>query len=349
MSDLHVVVGATGGTGRALVHELVRRGHRVRAVSRRGGGGVPAGVEVVAADATDAAAMRAACAGARAVYNAVNPPFDRWRELFPAAVRGTIEGTAAAGAVLVFADDTWMYGRVDAPMTETTPVRPVSHRGVLRAWLADTVLAAHARGTVRAVIGRAGELYGPGVESLLGRNLVGAAAAGRPAVWVGDPDRPITPTFVGDFARVLAVLGEQDGDDLGRVWHVPHPVPTTGRAFAAELARQAGSPTRLLHLGSRAVRALGLVLPLAREGAEMVYQFEMPFVVDGSAFAARFSGPAPAPYADGIARTLDRYRGALGGTTGQPSPDAGRAAPGPTSLTNTIPSAPATWAGSSGA
>ena len=32
--DLHVVLGATGGIGSALVEELVARGHRVRAVSR---------------------------------------------------------------------------------------------------------------------------------------------------------------------------------------------------------------------------------------------------------------------------------------------------------------------------
>lgn len=308
MTDLHVVVGATGGTGSALVRELLRRGHRVRAVSRRGGGPFPAEVETVAADATDTGAMVAACAGARAVHNCVNPPFDRWRELFPAAVRATIAGAAAAGAVLVFADDTWMYGRVDAPMTETTPVAPACDRGVLRAWLADTVLAAHDRGDVRAVIGRAGELYGPGVRSVFAGTLFGAAVARRPAVWPGDPDRPVTPTFVGDFARVLAVLAEQDGADLGRAWHVPHPAPTTGRAFAAEVARQAGAPPRLLPVSSRAARALGLVLPLAREGAQLVYQFEMPFVVDGTAFTARFGGPAPTPYAEGIARTLDRYR-----------------------------------------
>lgn len=308
MTDLHVVVGGTGGTGRALVHELIKRGHRVRAVSRSGGGHFPEGVETAQGDATDVGRMRELCAGARVVHNCVNPPFDRWRELFPAAVRGTIEGAAAAEATLVFADDTWMYGHVDAPMTERTPVRPVSHRGVLRAWLAETVLAAHDRGTVRAVIGRAGELYGPGVESLLGRTLFGAAVAGRPAVWVGDADRPLTPTFVGDFARVLAVLGEQDDADLGRVWHVPHPAPTTGREFRAEIARQSRTPDRALRLGSRAVRALGLVLPLAREGAEMVYQFEMPFVVDGSAYAARFAGPPPTPYAEGIARTLRWYR-----------------------------------------
>ena len=157
-NDLHVVIGATGGTGTALVHELLRRGHAVRAVHRSGRGRFPAAVEVAAGDATDAARMRELSSGAAAVYNCVNPPFDRWTTTFPAAVRATVEGAAAAGARLVFADDSWMYGRVDAPMTEATVVRPVSHKGVLRAWLAELVLAADARGDCRTVIGRAGEL-----------------------------------------------------------------------------------------------------------------------------------------------------------------------------------------------
>ena len=44
----HVVVGASGGTGSALVRELVGRGRRVRAVNRSGRLAVPEGVEVVA-------------------------------------------------------------------------------------------------------------------------------------------------------------------------------------------------------------------------------------------------------------------------------------------------------------
>lgn len=50
---VHVVVGASGGTGRALVRELSSRGRRVRAVNRSGQTDVPRGVEVVAGNATD--------------------------------------------------------------------------------------------------------------------------------------------------------------------------------------------------------------------------------------------------------------------------------------------------------
>lgn len=304
--ELHVVVGASGGTGTALVRELHAAGLHVRAVHRAGDMAAPYGVEVVAADATDATGMRAACAGAAVVYNCINPPFRSWRELFPPALDGVLAGAGAAGAVHVFADDTWMYGRVHGPMTEDTPYRPVSAKGTLRAWLAERVLAAHHRGEVRTVIGRAGELYGPRVESLLGRNVFGAALKGGTARWVGRPDVAITPMFVDDFARALVVLGKETGSH-GAVWHVPHAEPLTGREFVRLAFEAAGTRPRMTTHGSVTARALGLISALAREGAEMIYQFEAPFVVEGSRFAREF-GAIPTPHVEAIRSTLDWYR-----------------------------------------
>ena len=51
MSDLHVVFGASGGAGAAVVRALASQGKRVRAVSRSGGGPALDGVERVAGDA----------------------------------------------------------------------------------------------------------------------------------------------------------------------------------------------------------------------------------------------------------------------------------------------------------
>jgi hypothetical protein len=43
-------------------------------------------------------------------------------------------------------------------------------------------------------------------------------------------------------------------------------------------------------------------------GAEIVYQFEMPFVVDSGKYAGAFGEGEATPYRDGIRRTLDWYR-----------------------------------------
>lgn len=304
--DLHVVIGASGATGSVIVRELRRAGRRVRAVNRSGRMSLPDGVEVAGADATDPAQMREVCAGAAVVYNCVNPPFLQWRETFPAAVDGILAGAVAAEATLVYADNTWMYGRVTAPMTENTPYRPVSNLGVLRAWLADRILAAHQRGDLRAVIGRAGELFGPRVESTIGRNVFGAAQRGRTVHWLGALDLSLTPLYIDDFARGLIMLGERE-EALGQVWHIPHADPMTARQFIGLITEAAGRPVRIMAHGSRTARALGFVSPIARAGAEIIYQFEQHFVVDGSRFVRTF-GQLPTDHGDAIRATLDWYR-----------------------------------------
>ncbi|MGY1828340.1 NAD-dependent epimerase/dehydratase family protein [Blastococcus sp. SYSU DS0541] len=303
---VHVVVGASGGTGRALVRELVGRGRRVRAVNRSGRMALPPGVEVMAADATDARRMQEVCRGAGVVYNAVNPPFVQWRDAFPAAVDGVLAGAEAADARMVFVDDTWMYGRVTEPMTEDMPYRPVSCKGVLRAWLAERVLAAHTSGRVRTVIGRAPELYGPAVESVLGRNLFGPALGKGPVLWVGDMDQPLGPMFIDDFAHGLADLGEQEVA-LGKSWHLPTPSPTTARGFLDLLSAQAQRPLHVLRLGAATARVLGLAWPVLREGAEMLYQFRQPHSVDATAYRTAVGPGQVTSYADGIDATLQWY------------------------------------------
>jgi nucleoside-diphosphate-sugar epimerase len=306
-NELHVVIGASGGTRSAIVRELIAQGKQVRGVNRSGHANFPFDIEILKADATDPTQMREVCQGATVVYNCVNPPFTQWMQLFPAIMEATIAGAAAANAKLVFADDTWMYGKVNQPMTEDLPSRPVSNKGVLRAWLAEMLLAAHSKGQVQAVIGRGGELYGPLVESVLGQNLFGAALAGKRATWFGNLDLPLTPLFIDDFARGLITLAEHD-EAIGQVWHIPTPEPITGRGFVRLIFEEVGRVPKVTACSSKAVKALGLFWSLAREGAEMIYQFEQSFIIDSSKYQSAFGTATVTSYREGIRQTINWYR-----------------------------------------
>jgi uncharacterized protein YbjT (DUF2867 family) len=75
---MHVVLGATGHTGRAAAESLLERGRKVRVVVRDPAGGEPwkaRGAEVAVADASDAAALTAAFAGAEGAYVLVPPQY----------------------------------------------------------------------------------------------------------------------------------------------------------------------------------------------------------------------------------------------------------------------------------
>jgi NAD(P)-dependent dehydrogenase (short-subunit alcohol dehydrogenase family) len=114
--SVHVVFGATGALGRAVVIELLRAGRDVRAVSR--GGQAPDGAQGVAADAADPAQAARAAAGAAVLYHCASPPYARWPGLFP-ALTGSILGAAeSSGAKLVFAGNLYAYGPVDGPLRE---------------------------------------------------------------------------------------------------------------------------------------------------------------------------------------------------------------------------------------
>lgn len=75
-----LVTGATGTVGHAIVRALLGRGRRVRALVRdlaRARAMVPANVELVAGDITDALSVRRAVAGCAAVYHASGLP-EQW-------------------------------------------------------------------------------------------------------------------------------------------------------------------------------------------------------------------------------------------------------------------------------
>ena len=307
---LHVVFGASGGVGSALVRELLARGERVRAVSHSGRATFPRGAKVVRADASDAASAREASLGAAVIYHAVNVPYSRWRQKLPLVMDATIEAAAGAGARLVYADNLYMYGKPDGPITEETPHNAASRKGVLRARLADTLVAAHREGKVRATIGRASDLYGPGpLNAVAGERLFKAVLAGEKVMWVGKLDAPHTLTYAGDFAKALITLGERE-EALGEVWHAPSPEPITGRKFIELVFDEAGRSPKLGTYSRRAMRLAGLFSRQVREFVEMLYQFEAPFVLDSSKYARAFGDVAPTPYREGVAETLRWHRGA---------------------------------------
>jgi hypothetical protein len=64
------------------------------------------------------------------------------------------------------------------------------------------------------------------------------------------------------------------------------------------------------------LRAAGIFSPVIREMVEMAYEFEQPYLVDGSKFARAFadSGFAPTSHREALAATIAWYRAHATGT-----------------------------------
>lgn len=308
VESTHVVFGATGGIGGALVAELLRRGKTVRAVSRQGD--APEGAERVAADAADAAEAAAAARGAGVVYHCVNPGYTRWPELLPPVSRSILGAAESSGAKLVFADNLYAYGPVDGPLREDLPATASGRKGRTRVEVAAEMLAAHREGRVRVTIGRASDYYGPGgVTSASGEPVFGRVLAGKRPQWTGKLDVPHTFHYLPDIARGLITLAEQPEAD-GEVWHLPAAEPLSAQEFFDLVFEAAGRPTpaKAQIAGPALLAVAGIFSPMLRELRETAYQFRRPFVLDSSKFEGAFGRLEPTPHREAVERTVEWFR-----------------------------------------
>lgn len=304
-APLHVVLGGSGGVGSAVVRELVARGERVRSVNRTGNVPyLPPTVDIRVGEAVVIESLRAACAGASAIYHCLHPHRDMG--LLAPETSNIVTVASELGAPIIAAQAVFLYGRVEGPMSEETPVAPADPLGRAHATAARILTEAHQSGRARVLIGRAAHLYG----SYLRRFWCGldpfAALEGKPATVYGDLDAPHSYMFVDDFARGLVTLGEHD-DAFGRVWHVPAAPTRSTRELLSLLYDAAEQPLQLRH---RSWSRLRLGSMVSREQAllrTLLYQFAGPYEVDHSRFAAAFSSN-PTPHEQALRQTVEWSR-----------------------------------------
>lgn len=307
-TQLHVVFG-TGSLGLAVMREALRRGHRVRGVSRSGTAPLPAGAESARGDASDATATRELCKGADAVHVCVAPAYTDWQSFLPLQ-NSIVEGAAAAGARLISSENVYVYGRVDGPMTEDTAWNPCSRKGAIRVEMNRALLDAHAAGKLRVALARAPDYYGPAATAttIYGERVFWPALAGKPAQVFGKLDALHSLIYVDDFAHGMVTLGERD-EGLGRAWHLPCPPALTQQAMLDTIYRAAGhDKTKVQALPGFMTTALGWFIPIMRELAEMQYQWQRDYVFDCSQFTAAFGADHVRPHAQTVVDTLAWFR-----------------------------------------
>ncbi|MGM1064681.1 NAD-dependent epimerase/dehydratase family protein [Saccharothrix sp. Mg75] len=281
----HVVIGA-GSIGSNVARLLVERGHNVRIVTRSGSGPEHPLIDRVAADASDPARLTELSRGAEAIYHCANPPsYTEWERLLPPLQTAAIAAAKANDAVLALTGSMYAYGpQPGGLMTERTPVAATGHKGRLRGRLWEQALAAG----IRTVEVRGSDYIGKGANGIYPLLIEPALTKGRAAWITGHLDVPHTFTVNTDMARALVALASEERA-WGRAWHVPSPPAVTIRELARRYATAAGrSPIRLIRLPRFVMRAAGLVVPIAREVAEMDYQWYAPFHVDATETADTF-------------------------------------------------------------
>jgi len=302
---VNVILGSGGAIGTPLALQLVAEGERVHAVSR--GGKAPAGTQPVRADLTDAGQTEAAVPEGATVFLLVGLPYDArvWKVQWPRIIRNAAAACRSKGARLIFLDNVYMYGAVDGPMTEDTPIRPSSEKGRIRADVAGYLLAEMQSGRVTASIARAADFYGPHAtaSSIPYVLALEPLMRGRRPRWLIDARKLHSYSYTMDCAKALRLLARAQ-DSFGQVWHLPtmHP-PITGDEFIRIAAKTLGTPAGYSILSRPMLALAGLFNRQILELSRMTYQNDRDYLFDSTKFEKRF-GFQPTSYQAGIEETL---------------------------------------------
>jgi nucleoside-diphosphate-sugar epimerase len=300
----HVVLGGNGAAGRETVRALLRRGEAVTSVGRRRP--TVDGALAETADLLSPTDASRVMAEKTVAYFTVGLPYSArvWARQWPVILRNVIDAAIQHGTHLVYLDNVYGYGEVDAPMTERTPLSPSSKKGRVRAEAIRALEHAHDERGLQFTVGRSADFYGPGATtSAINGFVIDPVAAGRRCTWLLDARQPHSLTYTPDIGEALAILGT-DPAAQGLSWHLPTAPALTGEEYV-ELAAGTGKQAKVMSLGT--LRFGALFNSAARETLELAYQYTKPYVFDSGRFESTFH-VAPTGSGDGIRATLAAAR-----------------------------------------
>ncbi|QJS10638.1 NAD(P)H-binding protein [Streptomyces argyrophyllae] len=278
-----VVTGATGNVGRVLVELLAEAGEEVVAVSRRPEAApAAAGVRWVRGGAGDAAGMRPALDGARALFLVLGGELN-FRGESPDALLDAVADAGVERIVLV-----------SSQVSATRPDAPSHAR--LRTFEA----------AVRAS-GREFTILRPGGFASNALAWAGSVRAERTVhAPFGDVALPVVDP--GDIAAVAAAALREDGH-AGRVYELTGPAPVTPREQAGVIGEALGEEVAFVEL-SRAAAHAGMARFMPEQvvaGTLDVLGAPLPAERRVSGDVEAVLGRPAAPFAAWVARNLPAF------------------------------------------
>lgn len=311
-NQFSVVLGSTGSLGINIVNQLADTGTNVVAVARNVEKAKALfsqpNVKIFHANLLSKEEVRQAIVGSSVVYHCGGVPYQQWLHDFPIMNQNIIDAVEEANAVLVYADNLYMYGRMQGDKIDETHATPDNtKKGTLRNQLAKEMLKLHNSGHIKAVIARSADFYGPNVINGFTEPLFRNPLKGKNAAWIFDADKLHSLIYIGDMAKAMIMLANNP-DTYGKIWHIPGDTAITGRNFVSLIQTALGRPIKLDVLKPISIKILGIFVPILRELKELAFEWQYPFVIDGSQFQNRFPEYESTSHQQAISKTLTWFQ-----------------------------------------
>ncbi|MGP7818204.1 NAD-dependent epimerase/dehydratase family protein [Niallia sp. 01092] len=307
-----IVLGATGGTGSAIVGELMKRDIPTIAFGRsldkliklKESYGNPEHLTLQTGDVFQVEDVYKAALEADVIFQCAAVPYNKMEDQQLPLGKTVLEAASKLRTKVVFVDGIYPYGRAETKyVNEEHPKNPHTKKGKVKLEFEKLIFHSRWNQSKRLIV-RLPDYYGPTANksSYLGMTME-AIAEGKTAMFIGNMTVPREYVYLPDAAVMIVQLASKD-EAYGHNWNIPSAGVISGREFVQLAQKARGIAKPIIPLRKASLTFIGMFNPIIREIVEMLYLTEEPVILDGSKYE-RLVGPIPAtPYKKGIEETI---------------------------------------------
>jgi nucleoside-diphosphate-sugar epimerase len=306
---LALVIGATGGFGRAAAQALLADGWRVRALHRnpdRARAATGLAADWVPGDALQRDDVVRAAEGAAVIVHAANPPgYRNWAGLVMPMMESSIAAATAHGARILLPGNVYNYGPdARGEIAEDAPQHPLTRKGKIRVEMERRLRQAGQDGAKSLVL-RAGDFFGPGVSSsFLAQGMIQAGKPVRAVTYPGPLGIRHAWAYLPDLAATAVRLLDREAElaAVASFHFAGHALD--GHELVAAMGEAVGARLPVRSFPWFALTAAGPFNETFRELSEMRYLWRETVLLDNRRLVQALGAEPHIPIVEALRATL---------------------------------------------
>lgn len=300
-----LVMGAPGGMGYALVHELTSQCVEVAAFSRNREKLESLyrdvrNVTIFPGDAFNPHELSNAAAGVDIIFYAVSFPYSEWAAKHPQCLDIALEVAARKKAKVVLINNVYVYGKQNkGKVTEDAEKNPYTKKGHIRLEM-EKRLTESSVPTLNLYMP---DFYGPNAENTIVNAVLKSVLQNKKARFVGSTKVPREFLYTMDAAKAMIELAQRP-DAYNQSWNIPSAHLITGEELFAIIREAAEYKKTIRPITKEMIRFMGLFSPAMKEIVEIMDLTENPVVLSGEKYENNINPLPRTSYKQGIEETL---------------------------------------------
>ncbi|MBZ6022590.1 SDR family oxidoreductase [Bacillus cereus] len=306
-----IVLGATGGSGQAVVSELLSREIEVIAFGRsesklkklmKEHGFTPL-LTYKLGDIFDYRTIVEAAKDVDVIFQCANVQYHEMADKLLLLGENVMKAADILDKKIVIVDGIYVYGHQVAKGDENHPKQPHTKKGKIRVEFEQLIFDKKWK-NAKALIVRLPDYYGiTSQNSYLHPTLTGLAG-NKISIFIGNLKTPREYVYLPDAAKMIVEIANKD-DSYGENWNIPGAGLISGKEIIKFAREITGNKKMVIPLNKNAIRISGLFNPVMKEVVEIMYLTEEGFTLNGEKYENRIGKIVATPYKEGLKETLN--------------------------------------------